>query len=162
MSTYFMHILFSAHGRRGRGGRSEPVKLRVVFERLPGDSLHRVQRSPGHLSLLRKQVLLLAGHHRGAGHVLEVGEQVKQFLLLSRHTCMAWSTLWIDWCMHNQLPYSKLLCTLDNNAPDYMQVNMFSESSVLFDPLNRAALSLGVDQVAHWPRLCYLLYVKAV
>ena len=65
-----MHILFSAHGGRGGGGRSEPVKLRVVFERLPGDSLHRVQRSPGHLSLLRKQVLLLAGHHRPGGTVL--------------------------------------------------------------------------------------------
>ena len=157
-----MHILFSAHGGRGGGGRSEPVKLRVVFKRLQGDSLHRVQRSPGHLSLLRKQVLLLAGHHRGAGHVLQVGEQVKQFLLLSRHPCMAWSTLWIDWCMHNQLPYSKLLCTLDNHAADYMQVYVFSESSVQCQCYLAHSIITGVDQVAHWPRLCYLLYIKAV
>ena len=61
--------LSPAHG--SWSGRWGPVSLlpRLLPPRLPGDPLHRVQRGPGHLPLLRQQVLLLAGHHPDEEHV---------------------------------------------------------------------------------------------
>ena len=70
-------------------GRWGPVSLlpRLLPAGLPGDPLHRVQRGPGHLPLLRQQVLLLAGHHPDEEHVrppgqpdLEGGQLAKQGL----------------------------------------------------------------------------------
>jgi hypothetical protein len=65
-------LLFSAHWSRCWGWRSIVVQSRILSGGLQGHALHRVQRRQGHLSLLRKQVLLLVGHHRQRLAVLKV------------------------------------------------------------------------------------------
>ena len=54
----------AAHGRGGGGRWTVPLLPRLLSGGLPSHALHRVQRRARNLSLLRQQVLLLAGYHR--------------------------------------------------------------------------------------------------